>query len=231
MQFDRIINLIDEAKFNKLKKIKVLLVGCGGVGGYALETLVRSGIENIDIIDFDKIDITNLNRQIITNLSNINLLKVEEAKKRALSINEKVIINTYPTFLDKDNIKEILSNNYDYIIDACDSISTKIELILNKEIYNYKLISCMGTAKKIDATKLSITTLEKTSYDPLAKVIRKKLKELKYNKKVHVISSTEEPIKCENLGSLMMVPATAGILCATFIINDIIKNKYKIISK
>ena len=224
MQFDRIINLIDEAKFNKLKKIKVLLVGCGGVGGYALETLVRSGIENIDIIDFDKIDITNLNRQIITNLSNINLLKVEEAKKRALSINEKVIINTYPTFLDKDNIKEILSNNYDYIIDACDSINTKIELILNKEIYNYKLISCMGTAKKIDATKLSITTLEKTSYDPLAKVIRKKLKELKYNKKVHVISSTEEPIKCENLGSLMMVPATAGILCATFIINDIIKD-------
>ena len=224
MQFDRIINLIDEAKFNKLKKIKVLLVGCGGVGGYALETLVRSGIENIDIIDFDKIDITNLNRQIITNLSNINLLKVEEAKKRALSINEKVIINTYATFLDKDNIKEILSNNYDYIIDACDSISTKIELILNKEIYNYKLISCMGTAKKIDATKLSITTLEKTSYDPLAKVIRKKLKELKYNKKVHVISSTEEPIKCENLGSLMMVPATAGILCATFIINDIIKD-------
>ena len=224
MQFDRIINLIDKTKFDKLKNTKVLLVGCGGVGGYSLETLVRSGIENIDIIDFDKIDITNLNRQIITNLSNINMLKVEEAKKRALSINEKVIINTYPTFLDKDNIKEILSNNYDYIIDACDSISTKIELILNKEIYNYKLISCMGTAKKIDPTKLSITTLEKTSYDPLAKVIRKKLKELKYNKKVHVISSTEEPIKCENLGSLMMVPATAGILCATYIINDVIKD-------
>ena len=224
MQFDRIINLIDKTKFDKLKNTKVLLVGCGGVGGYSLETLVRSGIENIDIIDFDKIDITNLNRQIITNLSNINLLKVEEAKKRALSINEKVIINTYATFLDKDNIKEILSNNYDYIIDACDSISTKIELILNKEIYNYKLISCMGTAKKIDPTKLSITTLEKTSYDPLAKVIRKKLKELKYNKKVHVISSTEEPIKCDNLGSLMMVPATAGILCATYIINDVIKD-------
>ena len=224
MQFDRIINLIDKTKFDKLKNTKVLLVGCGGVGGYSLETLVRSGIENIDIIDFDKIDITNLNRQIITNLSNINLLKVEEAKKRALSINENILINIYSIFLDKDNIKEILSNNYDYIIDACDSISTKIELILNKEIYNYKLISCMGTAKKIDPTKLSITTLEKTSYDPLAKVIRKKLKELKYNKKVHVISSTEEPIKCDNLGSLMMVPATAGILCATFIINDIIKD-------
>ena len=224
MQFDRIINLIDKTKFDKLKNTKVLLVGCGGVGGYSLETLVRSGIENIDIIDFDKIDITNLNRQIITNLSNINLLKVEEAKKRALSINENILINIYSIFLDKDNIKEILNNKYDYIIDACDSINTKIELILNKEIYNYKLISCMGTAKKIDPTKLSITTLDKTSYDPLAKVIRKKLKELKYNKKVHVISSTEEPIKCDNLGSLMMVPATAGILCATYIINDVIKD-------
>lgn len=224
MQFDRIINLIDENKFNKLKNTKVLLVGCGGVGGYSLETLVRSGVEKIDIIDFDKIDITNLNRQIITNISNINLLKVEEAKKRALSINENIKINIYPIFLDKDNIKEILNNKYDYIIDACDSVSTKIELIINKEKYNYKLISCMGTAKKLDPTKLSITTLDKTSYDPLAKVIRKKLKELKYNKKVYVISSTEEPIKCDNLGSLMMVPATAGILCATYIINDVIKD-------
>lgn len=224
MQFDRIINLIDENKFNKLKNTKVLLVGCGGVGGYALETLVRSGVENIDIIDFDKIDITNLNRQIITNLSNVNLLKVEEAKKRALSINENVKINTYPIFLDKDNLSKILNNNYDYIIDACDSVSTKIELIINKEKYNYKLISSMGTAKKTDLTKLSITTLDKTSYDPLAKVIRKKLKELKYNKKVYVVSSIEEPIKCDNLGSLMMVPATAGILCASYIINDVIKD-------
>lgn len=224
MQFDRIINLIGEKTFNKLKNIKVLLVGCGGVGGYALETLIRSGIENIDIVDFDKIDITNLNRQIITNLNNIQELKIDIAKKRALSINENVIIHTYPIFLDKDNIKEILNNNYDYIIDACDSVNTKIELIINKEIYNYKLISCMGTAKKIDPTNLSITTLDKTSYDPLAKVIRKKLKELKYNKKVTVVSSTEEPIKSDNLGSLMMVPATAGILCATYIINDTIKD-------
>ena len=134
MQFDRIINLIDKAKFNKLKKIKVLLVGCGGVGGYALETLVRSGIENIDIIDFDKIDITNLNRQIIANQNNVENLKVEEAKKRALSINPNTKVNIFPIFLNKDNINGILSNNYDYIIDACDSISTKIELILNKEI-------------------------------------------------------------------------------------------------
>lgn len=224
MQFDRIINLIGENKFKKLKNVKVLLVGCGGVGGYALETLVRNGIEVIDIVDFDKIDITNLNRQIITNLNNIGKLKIEEAKNRAISINENININTYQLFLNKDNIDTILSNKYDYIIDACDSVDTKIDLIINQEKYNYKLISSMGTAKKVDPTKLSITTLDKTSYDPLAKIIRKKLKELKYNKKVYVVSSTEEPIKSDILGSLMMVPATAGILCATYIIKDVIKD-------
>ena len=109
--FERVISLIGKNEFDKLKNIKVLIVGCGGVGGYALETLVRSGIENIDIIDFDKIDITNLNRQIITNNENINLYKVDEAKKRALSINPKININTFKLFLDKDNIDEILNEH------------------------------------------------------------------------------------------------------------------------
>ena len=223
MQFDRIINLIGENKFNKLKNTKVLIVGCGGVGGYALETLVRSGIEQIDIIDFDKIDITNLNRQIITNINNVGKTKVEEAKKRALDINPNLNINIFIEFLNKTNLDKIMSNNYEYIIDACDSIDTKIELIINQEKYNYKLISCMGTAKKIDPTKLSITSLDKTSYDALAKVIRKKLRDLKYTKKVNVVSSTEEMLECNTLGSFMMVPATAGILCAKYIIDDIIK--------
>jgi len=225
MQFERIINLIGENKFNKLKKIKILLVGCGGVGGYALETLVRSGIENIDIIDYDTIDITNLNRQIITNLNNIGLSKVEVAKTRANLINKNIKIKTYNEYLNKENIDTILSNKYDYIIDACDDFETKIDLILKKEEYKYKLISCMGTAKKMDPTKLSITTLDKTSYDHLAKKIRKKLKEIKYNKKVIVVSSTEEIIKCNTLGSFMMVPATAGILCAKYIISEIIMEK------
>ena len=224
MQFNRIINLIGEELFNNLSTQKILIVGCGGVGGYALETLVRSGIKNIDLIDFDKIDITNLNRQIITNLINIGLSKVEEAKKRALTINENINIKVYNEFLNNENINKILSNNYDYIIDACDTVDTKIDLIINKENYNYKLISCMGTAKKIDPTKLSITTIDKTSYDPLAKVIRKKLRDINYNKKVTVVSSTEEPIICNELGSFMMVPATAGILCAKYIIDDIINN-------
>ena len=221
--FDRIINLIGNEKFNLLQNKKVLIVGIGGVGGYALETLVRSGIKYIDIVDSDKIDITNLNRQIITTNENIGNIKVEEAKKRALSINSEININTYNIFLNSENIKEILSNNYDYIIDACDTVSTKIELIRESINRNIKFISCMGTAKKIDPTKLSITTLDKTNYDPLARILRKKIKELKINKKINVVSSIEKPIDINELGTLLMVPATAGILCAKYVIDDIIK--------
>lgn len=223
--FERIINLIGENNFKKLQNKKILIVGCGGVGGYAFETLVRSGINYIDIIDFDKIDITNLNRQIITNRQNINKLKVDEVYIRGANINPNINIKTYNLYLDKNNINNILSNNYDYIIDACDSIDTKIELIKYSLNNNIKLISCMGTAKKIDPTKLSITTLDKTNYDPLAKILRKKAKEQKLNmKKIKVVSSIEQPINCKTLGSLMMVPATAGILCAKYIIDDIINS-------
>lgn len=225
--FERVISLIGKEKFKKLESIKVLIVGCGGVGGYALETLVRTGITNIDIIDFDVIDITNLNRQIITNKENIGIKKVLAAKNRVLSINPNLNINTYEIFLDKDNIDDILKNNYDYIIDACDNVDTKIELIKRSVNNNYKLISSMGTAKKMDPTKLSITTLDKTNYDKLAKVIRKKVKDLKINKKTNVVSSTEEVIKCDTLGSFMMVPATAGILCAKYVIDDVINNVYE----
>lgn len=223
--FERNISLIGENNFKKIEETKILIVGCGGVGGYALETLVRSGVKYIDIVDFDNIDITNLNRQIITNHDNIGKSKVEEAKKRALSINKNIKINTYSTFINKENINEILSDNYDYIIDACDSVDTKIELIKYSINKNIKLISSMGTAKKMNSSKLEITTLDKTNYDPLAKVIRKKIRELKINlKKIKVVSSTEQPINKEILGSFMMVPASAGILCAEYIINDILNN-------
>ncbi len=221
--FDRVISLIGNDKFVNLQNTKVLIVGCGGVGGYAFETLVRSGIGNIDLIDFDDIDVSNLNRQVITSQSNIGLSKVEEAKKRALLINPNLNINTYKMFLDDSNIDKILNNNYDYIIDACDSVNTKIELMKKSVTGKFKLISSMGTAKKMNPTKLSITTLDKTNYDPLAKVLRKKIKDLKINKKMYVVSSDEAAIKCDVLGSFMMVPASAGILCAKFVIDDVLK--------
>lgn len=221
--FDRVISLIGNDKFVNLQNTKVLIVGCGGVGGYAFETLVRSGIGNIDLIDFDDIDVSNLNRQVITSQSNIGLSKVEEAKKRALLINPNLNINTYKMFLDDSNIDKILNNNYDYIIDACDSVNTKIELMKKSVTGKFKLISSMGTAKKMNPTKLSIITLDKTNYDPLAKVLRKKIKDLKINKKMYVVSSDEAAIKCDVLGSFMMVPASAGILCAKFVIDDVLK--------
>ena len=134
--FDRIDSLIGTEKFKQLQNIKVLIVGCGGVGGYALETLVRSGVLYIDLIDFDKIDVTNLNRQIITNQNNIGCSKVIEAKKRALSINPNLNMNVFEIFLDENNIGDILCNDYDYIIDACDSVPTKLELMKNSVNYN-----------------------------------------------------------------------------------------------
>ncbi len=222
MQFERVISLIGIDKFNLLSSKKILIVGCGGVGGYAIESLVRTGIKNIDIIDNDIIDITNLNRQIITNLNNIGLYKTEVLKKRALSINDKLNINAYNIFLDKTNIDKILSNKYDYIIDACDTVQTKILLMEYSLNNDFKLISCMGTAKKLDPTKLTITTLDKTSYDPLAKTIRKKINKENL-KKINVVSSCEKIIECNNLGSLMFVPATAGLLCAKYVIDDILK--------
>lgn len=220
--FDRVIGLIGKDKFIELQRVKVLVIGIGGVGGYALETLVRSGINSIDIVDFDKIDESNLNRQIITNIKNIGECKVEEAKMRALTINPKININTYQTCLNKDNLTDILSNNYDYVIDACDTVEVKVELMRLSTIMKFKLISSMGTAKKIDASKLCITTLDKTNYDPLARVLRKKIKDLKINKKMYVVCTDEKTIECAGLGSMMMVPAVSGILCAQYVINDIL---------
>lgn len=217
--FERLNSLIGKDNLKKLNNVHVLIIGIGGVGGHAFESLVRSNIKEITIVDNDVIDITNLNRQILTNQNNIGKLKVDEAKKRGLEINPNIKINTYNIFLDENNIETIMSNKYNYIIDACDTIKTKILLIeyaLNNKV---KIISCMGTAKKLDPTRLKITDISKTSYDPLAKKIRTHFK----NKKIKVISSDEEPVNIKELGSNSYVPAVAGILCASYVINDIIK--------
>ena len=221
--FDRIESLIGENNLNKIKEKTVLLVGVGGVGGFALESLVRSGISNIILIDNDIVDETNLNRQIITTSNNIGLNKVDVAKERVLSINKKCNIEALPIFLSKDNINTLNNYQIDYIVDACDTVDTKKILIDYSIDNNIKLISSMGTAKKMDPTKLQIVDIRKTSYDPLAKIIRKYVNDKKINKKIFVVSSTEVPVKGEYLSSMIFVPSTAGILCANYIIKDIIK--------
>lgn len=223
--FDRLIKLIGIDKFNSIQSKNILLIGVGGVGSYALESLVRNGFTNITVIDFDIVDITNLNRQLITNTSNIGNKKCEEAVLRAKLINNNVLINGLGIKVDDSNIDDILSNNYDYVIDACDDINVKFLLIEKSLKYNYKLISSMGTANKNDPTLLSITTLDKTNYDPLAKILRKKVKDSHINKKIYVVSSTEKPADIQFLGSNNLVPSVAGLLLVSYIYNDILKEQ------
>lgn len=224
MWLDR-LNLLIGDKINNLKNTTVLIIGIGGVGGYALEAITRAGIENIIIVDSDIVDITNLNRQVISLNSNIGEPKVNVAYKRIKDINPKCNVKIIKEFLNKESTISIFDNNkIDYIIDACDTLEVKKELIRISISKNVKLISSMGTGNKMDPSKLEIIDLRKTSYDPIAKILRKMLKEEKINRKIMVVCSTEIPKKNDNkvIGSNSFVPATAGLLCASYVINDIV---------
>ena len=223
--FERLIGLIGEEKLKEIERKKILLIGVGGVGSYALEALIRNGFYDITIVDFDTIDLSNLNRQLITDSTNIGKYKVDEAKKRALLINPNINIQAINEKLNKENLRNLLNQNFDYIIDACDTLDVKFALMENSLHYSYKLISSMGTAKKIDPTKLEITTLDKTNNDPIARLLRNKVRKAHINKKIYVVSSTEVPKQINMLGTANLVPSVAGLLCVSFIFNDIIKNK------
>lgn len=223
-QLKRLELLVGSEKINKIKKNKVLVLGLGGVGSYALEAIIRSGVENVVIVDFDSIDITNLNRQLMTNHNNIGLLKTEAWEERIKSINPNCKIEIINKKILKDDVKELFEYNINYVIDACDTLEVKEELIIECHKHKVKLISSMGTGNKFDPTKLKIMDIRKTSYDPLAKKIRKFVTENKINYKVNVVCSDETPLKITNpIGSTAFVPAVAGLLCASFVINDIIK--------
>ena len=223
--FERLIGLIGEEKLKEIERKKILLIGVGGVGSYALEALIRNGFFDITIVDFDTIDLSNLNRQLITDSTNIGKYKVDEAKKRALLINPNINIQAINGKLNKENLRNLLNQNFDYIIDACDTLDVKFALMENSLHYSYKLISSMGTAKKTDPTKLEITTLDKTNNDPIARLLRNKVRKAHINKKIYVVSSTEVPKQINMLGTANLVPSVAGLLCVLFIFNDIIKNK------
>lgn len=219
--FEKLITLIGEDNVNKLKKANVLIVGLGGVGGYALETLVRSGIYNLTIVDGDIVELSNLNRQIISKRDVIGKPKALVAQARTLEINPDVNLKVINQFIREDNFSLLNIDSFDYVIDACDDLNLKILLIKNAD--KYKLISSMGTANKMDMTRFKITTIDKTSYDPLAKIIRKKIKEEKIRTKFKVVSSDEKVMKNgTKLGTIAYMPAVSGLLCASYVINDII---------
>jgi len=223
-QFERIILQIKEENYKKIKNTSILIIGLGGVGSYTVESLIRMGIENITIIDNDKIDITNLNRQLMTNHNNIGEYKVDVIEERIKSINPNCHITKINEFITKDNIEELFKNKIDYIIDACDTIETKKSLIKEAIKRNIKIISCMGTGNKLDPSKLEITDIRKTSYDPIAKILRKMVIDEKIKTKIPVVYSKEVPIKTNSktISSNSFVPATAGLLITSYIINDII---------
>lgn len=219
--FERLITLIGEDNVNKLKKANVLIVGLGGVGGYALETLVRSGIYNLTIVDGDIVELSNLNRQIISKMDVIGRPKALVAQARTLEINPDVNLKVINQFISEDNFSLLNIDSFDYVIDACDDLNLKMLLIKNAD--KYKLISSMGTANKMDMTRFKITTIDKTSYDPLAKIIRKKIKEEKIRTKFKVVSSDEKVMKNgTKLGTIAYMPAVSGLLCASYVVNDII---------
>lgn len=221
MWLDRLNKIIDDSVLDEIRNKTVLIIGLGGVGGSALESIVRMGINNIIIVDNDKVDVTNLNRQILSKRCNIGEYKVDVAKKRVLDINPDCNIVTINKFIDSTNYLDLFSYNIDYVIDACDTVTTKILLIKECLNRNIKIISCMGTGNKFHPEMLEICELKKTSYDPLAKVIRNKFKNEK--RKIMVVYSKEEGVKINDRipGSTSLVPTSAGIMCASYVINDI----------
>lgn len=237
--------LIGKDNIQKLKNSNVIVFGLGGVGSFCVEAIARSGIGNITIVDDDTISITNINRQLIATNSTIGKDKIKVVKNRILDINKDANVTTFKTFYTKDTVNTIDLSKYDYIIDAIDTISSKILLVEEATKLSIPIISSMGTGNKLDPTKFIVTDIYKTSMCPLAKVMRYELKK-RGIKKLKVIYSTEKPIKPEKIqldenakstsefrdtnkrretpGSISFVPSVAGLIMASQVVNDIIKN-------
>jgi tRNA A37 threonylcarbamoyladenosine dehydratase len=246
-QFSRTELLLGADAMEKLSKARVAIFGIGGVGGYVVEALVRCGIGRFDLIDDDKVCLTNLNRQIIATRKTIGRYKVEVMAERILEINPKAEVAMHRCFFTKDTADQFDFSEYDYVVDAIDTVSGKIELVLRCEQLNVPIISCMGAGNKLDPTRFEVTDIYKTSVCPLAKVMRRELS-ARGVKKLKVVYSKEpamKPIegeesscknncicppgtarKCTNKrqipGSVSFVPSVAGLIIAGEVIKDIV---------
>ena len=229
-QFQRTEILIGTENLNKLKNQTIAIFGIGGVGSYIAEALARVGIGNLILIDNDNIDITNLNRQIHATHETIGKPKVEEMKKRIQAINPEAKVQAIQEFVTEKNIQEILNKKVDYIIDAIDTVKSKLEIINFAKQKNIPIISSMGTANKLDPTKLEVTDIYKTPNCPLAKIMRKELRKREISN-LKIVYSTEQPKPShqnpdgtQTLGSISFVPSTAGLIIAGEVVRDIINN-------
>lgn len=222
-QFSRTELLIGKDGVEKLKKSKVAIFGLGGVGSYVVEALARSGVGNFILVDNDIISETNINRQIIATYKTIGKPKIQIEKERILEINPNAKVKIFKEFFMPES-PDFFDKNVSYIVDAIDTITAKIELVVRAKKMNKPIISCMGTGNKLDPTKFEVTDIYKTSVCPLAKVMRKELKNRKIDN-LKVLYSKEEPIKLNNKqvpGSISFVPSVAGLIIAGEVIKDII---------
>lgn len=229
--FSRFELLIGEENLNRLQDKHVIVFGVGGVGGYVVEALVRSGIGHMTIVDNDEVSLTNLNRQIIATQQTIGQKKVNVMKERILSINPDCDIETLELFYLPENADQIDLTQYDYVVDAIDTITSKIELAVRCEQLHVPLMSSMGTGNKMNPAMLEVSDIYKTSVCPLAKVMRRELKARRV-KHLKVIYSKELPMKPRQSneqtnkrivpGSTAFVPSSAGLLIASEVIKDLI---------
>ena len=232
-KFSRMRLIYGEEAMEKLANSRVAVFGVGGVGGYAVEGLIRSGLGEIDIIDNDRVSVTNLNRQIIATAKNIGEYKVDAARERILSINPDARVNTYKIFYSPETSAQFDFSKYDYIVDAIDSVTGKIELVVQADKCSVPIISSMGAGNKTDPTAFEVTDIYKTSVCPLARVMRQELKKRSI-KKLKVVYSKEKPlipITDENSpdgenrkqvpGSTAFVPSVVGLIIASAVVKDL----------
>ena len=219
--------LIGQENLDKLKDTKVLVFGVGGVGGYVCEALCRAGVGQIDIVDKDVVDVTNINRQIIATYETIGRPKVQVCKERMLSINPDVKTDARQCFYLPEKASEFDFASYDYVVDAVDNVTAKIDIICNARTSGVPVISSMGTGNKLDPTMFKIADIEETRVCPLAKVVRKELRKRGVSG-VKVLYSEEEPRKplsddTRTPASISFVPSCAGLIIAGRVVLDILK--------
>lgn len=225
LKFSRLEKVIGSDNVNDLSKKSVLVLGVGGVGGHTVEALARSNIGTLILVDYDKVEESNINRQIIALNSTIGKSKVDVLEERIKDINSGCKVIKIDKFIDDNNYLELFDNNIDYFVDACDTVLVKKLVIKECLKRNIPFISSMGTGNKLDPSKLVITDIRKTVNDPLARILRKFVRDEKINKKVMVLTSSELPIKTGDRtpGSTAFVPSSAGLLIASYIVRSFIK--------
>ena len=232
-EFSRTALLLGDEAIEKLKKARVAVLGVGGVGGYTVEALARSGVGAIDLIDNDRVSLSNINRQIIATHSTIGQLKVEVAKERVLDINPNCEVKTYPVLYMPETADAFDFSLYDYVVDAIDTVTGKIELVMRAQEKGTPIISSMGAGNKLDPTAFEVADIYKTSVCPLAKVMRRELKK-RGVKKLKVVYSKEEAItpvgeieedaqgRRSIPGSIAFVPSVAGLIIGGEVVKDIV---------